>query len=227
MQEWEEKAAEDKKRYQIEYQKWRNNGGGEAIRAHKKAYKKWLKSDTTEDNCARPEPEFEPMLIKPEPIGDDFKPKIELKKEEIAFERGIEETLNLKIKADPESTGNIQSKIKKKDLGLHNPVENVKQSKQIVQEIQSNKKIRMPKREKVVEKMKFSKPGSILDRRFKCSMCSERFSQRNDLNQRFRCDKCSAEEKNRLSKLKKSNDYNSRKLLGLPSRGDLFRYYSR
>ena len=36
-------------------------------------------------------------------------------------------------------------------------------------------------------------------------MCSERFSQRNDLNQRFQCDKCSAEEKKRLSKFKKSN----------------------
>jgi hypothetical protein len=36
-------------------------------------------------------------------------------------------------------------------------------------------------------------------------MCSERFSQRNYLNQRFHCDKCSAEEKKRLSKFKESN----------------------
>ena len=41
--EWEQKAAEEKKRYKIEYQKWRNDGGGEAIRAQKMAYKKWLK----------------------------------------------------------------------------------------------------------------------------------------------------------------------------------------
>ena len=331
--EWEQKAAEDKKRYEIEYQTWRNDGGGEAIRAHKKAYKNWLKGDTTEDNFARPEPEFEPMLIKPEPIGGDFKPKIELKKEDciafergieetlnldikpdpdaldmkrkvkikqeifigaenrvkkedtnfqptkpepisddfeakidfkkekiafergmeetlnldikvdlalisddfkpkielkkedtISFERGIEETLNLEIRADPGSTGKIQSKIKKKDsrftrcendLLMNKAVktavdvlsnENDKRSKRKVQEIKSTKNFRIPKlSDKVQEKS--PKIGSIHDgkKRFKCAMCSERFSQRNDLNQRFHCDKCSVEEKKRLSKFKKSN----------------------
>ena len=42
---------------------------------------------------------FQPMLIKPEPIdGDDFKPKIELKEEDVAFERGIEATMMQKMK---------------------------------------------------------------------------------------------------------------------------------
>ena len=41
----------------------------------------------------------QPMLIKPEPIdGDDFKPKIELKEEDVAFERGIEATMMQKMK---------------------------------------------------------------------------------------------------------------------------------
>ena len=60
----------------------------------------------------------------------------------------FDETLNLEFKANPESTGNIQSKIMKEDLSLHNPVENVKQFNQT--------KFRMPKRAKVEEKMTFS-----------------------------------------------------------------------
>ena len=159
-----------------------------------------------------------------EPISEDFKPKIELKKEDaIAFKKGIEETLNLEIRADPEASGNIRSKIKKKNSRfphyendrLNKAVntavnvishENDKRSKCKVQKIQSNKNFRIPKlSDKVQEKS--PKTGSIHDgkKRFKCAMCSERFSQRNDLNQRFHCDKCSAEEKKRLSKFKKSN----------------------
>ena len=60
----------------------------------------------------------------------------------------FDEILNLEVKANPESTGNIQSKIMKEDLSLHNPVENVKQFNQT--------KFRMPKRAKVEEKMTFS-----------------------------------------------------------------------
>ena len=42
---------------------------------------------------------FHPMLIKSEsePIGDDFKPKLEIKEEDIVFKRGIEVAMNLKI----------------------------------------------------------------------------------------------------------------------------------
>ena len=52
-------------------------------------------------------------------ISDDFKPGIELKKENIAYKRGVEETLNLEFKANSESTGN-KIKIKKEDLSLSN-----------------------------------------------------------------------------------------------------------
>ena len=45
----------------------------------------------------------EAAKFEPEPIGDDFKPKFELKKEDtMAFKKGIEETLKLEIKADLE-----------------------------------------------------------------------------------------------------------------------------
>ena len=37
--EWEEKAAEDKKRYEIEYKKWFEDGGEAAIKANKKEAK--------------------------------------------------------------------------------------------------------------------------------------------------------------------------------------------
>ena len=50
-----------------------------------------------EKKVKQKEAKFQPILIKPEPIDDDFKPKIEVKNENIALERGIEETLNLEI----------------------------------------------------------------------------------------------------------------------------------
>ena len=39
-QEWEEKAAEDKKRYEAEMEKWKAEGGLEQLKAAKKAAKK-------------------------------------------------------------------------------------------------------------------------------------------------------------------------------------------
>ena len=60
-----------------------------------------------------------------EPISDDFKPKIELKKEDsIAFERGIKETLNLKIKPDQlkikqEIFFDLKSEVKKEGTKLN------------------------------------------------------------------------------------------------------------
>ena len=39
LQEWEEKAAEDKKRYEREHKEWLENGGAEAIKAQKKEQK--------------------------------------------------------------------------------------------------------------------------------------------------------------------------------------------
>jgi len=42
--EWEEKAAEEKKRYEAEYKKWLEEGGAEAIKANKKSEKAAKKS---------------------------------------------------------------------------------------------------------------------------------------------------------------------------------------
>ena len=39
-QEWEEKAREDKKRYEAEMEKWRADGGEEKLKAAKKAAKR-------------------------------------------------------------------------------------------------------------------------------------------------------------------------------------------
>ena len=51
-------------------------------------------------------------LIKPEPIGeDDFKPKMELTKEDTVFKKGIEETLNLEINSAPEAISDMNAKI--------------------------------------------------------------------------------------------------------------------
>ena len=47
MQEWEEKAAIDKKRYKIEYKKWFENGGKAAIEAHKEVAMKVIKKART------------------------------------------------------------------------------------------------------------------------------------------------------------------------------------
>merc|ERR1711976_753780 len=42
--EWEEKAAEEKRRYEAEYKKWLEDGGAEAIKANKKQEKAAKKS---------------------------------------------------------------------------------------------------------------------------------------------------------------------------------------
>ena len=47
MQEWEEKAAIDKKRYKIEYKNWFENGGKAAIEAHKEVAMKVIKKART------------------------------------------------------------------------------------------------------------------------------------------------------------------------------------
>ena len=154
---------------------------------------------------------FEPMLIKPEPFDDDSKPKIELKSENIAFEKGIEETLNLEINSNPvpESTDNIQPKTMPKiiqRMALNNVISPNENDEQFRYKVQSTKNFRIPKLSvKVQEKLQSTGSSHDRKKRFKCAMCSEKFSQRNDLNQRFHCDKCSAEEKKRLSKFKESN----------------------
>ena len=43
LQEWEGKAADDKKRYKVEYKKWFENGGKAAIEAHKEVAMKVIK----------------------------------------------------------------------------------------------------------------------------------------------------------------------------------------